>query len=200
MIPDRANQVRQWPFDKLVVILLRQFRRLLDQQGVTVTDAQMQEIAQAAAAHAALPEPAAAIRTGLNALVAQSLEVLSAWDLSFAQSLSTEMSAIAGWETTADFLDIANRKANAEIRISAGSALLLILGETGRASLLIDAIEHDLKALGQLDVDAIIAQRALLHASGIDAQASDWLSALRAWVASQPGQAGHSTTTSPNTT
>lgn len=187
MIPDRAGNVRGWDFDKLVVILLRQFKRLLAERGVDLTDTSIQQIAGAAATRTPLPEPAAEVRAALNALIAESLGVLAGWDLSYARSLTTEMTGIDGWETTADFLDIANRKANAEIRISAGSALLTILGDEQRARLLLETIEHDLNSSGQLDVDAIIAQRALLHASGIDGESATWLDEARAWVAAREG-------------
>lgn len=185
MIPDRANNVSQWEFDKLVVILLRQFKRLLAERGAEMTDAEMRLIGQKAAAREALPEETEAARDALRRIVDESVQVLQGWNLDFATALKTTMTDIPGWESTADFLQIANEKGNAEIRISAGSALLSILGDASRARYCLQAVDHDLQTLDQLDVDAIIAKRALLYASRVDGDADDWRDQVAAWVESQ---------------
>ncbi|GAB4516823.1 MAG: hypothetical protein OHK0046_22760 [Anaerolineae bacterium] len=180
MIPDRAGNVESWPIETLVTILLRQFKRLLS--PVELTDAEMQALGQQVAARDLTDSRLPALRTVLAERVAESEAVLAQWGLNFSQALATTMADIAGWETTADFLTIANEKINAEIRISAGAALLVALGEPRFAPYLIQAIEHDLAAEGQLDVDATIAKRALLFAAQIDPNAADWLAQARAWA------------------
>lgn len=190
MIPDRANNVKNWEFDKLVLILLRQFKRLLEERGVELTDAQMRKIAQDAADRRTLGEHVAAIRAALNTIITESVGVLTRWKLTFAQSLKTAMTDIPGWHSTADFLQIANEKTNAEMRITAGSALLTVLGDSRHAAYLLDAIDHDLNTHGELDVDAIIAQRALLHAADINPDADDWRTRAGAWVRAQASGTG----------
>jgi hypothetical protein len=65
------------------------------------------------------------------------------------------MGDMPGWETTAEFLDIANEKSNAELRISAGSALILVLGDDRYKDYLTFLVENP--ALD--DVSAIMAKR-----------------------------------------
>lgn len=185
MIPDRAGNVENWEMDRLVVILLRQFKRLLDQRGVELSNSDMERIGQAVSQRAAPDEQTRTAAAALLDVIAESEQALAAWDLTFAQSLRTDMNALGGWETTADFLQLANEKINAEVRISAGSALALLLGEARHASHLLTAIEHDLTTRGSLDVDAAIARRALLHAADVAASAPDWLAQVRAWAASR---------------
>ena len=107
--------------------------------------------------------------------------MLARWNLSFQQSLDTEMKDIPGWESTAEFLDIANEKANAELRISTGAALLTALGDPRHAPELLFVVEH-----GADEIDALIARRVLLFASRISPDDPGWLAKLRAWIAQKP--------------
>ncbi|GAB4311843.1 MAG: hypothetical protein Kow00117_04910 [Phototrophicales bacterium] len=182
MIPNRADNVSRWGIDQLTVILLRQFKRLLVQQGVTLTDAQMQQIGADVAANRVLPQEAINVREAIYHLVMQSLAVLEQWELSFYQSLRTEMTDLP-WKTTADFLTLANEKVNAEIRITAGASLMILLGDLRHAQYAVQAIEYDLEAHNTLDVDAMIAKRALLHHLKISPDAADWLYQVRATLA-----------------
>lgn len=182
MIPDRAGNVENWELDKLVVILLRQFKRLLDARQVNLTDDQMQAIGARVASGAVPDDLMRAICDALAAIIAESETVLAGWGLTFARSLATDMNAMPGWETTADFLDIANEKVNAEIRISAGAALMLLLGDRRYARYPLQAAAHDLAVQGWLDVDAMLGRRALLYASGVSADAKDWFDRVSAWV------------------
>ncbi len=183
MIPDRASNAENWELDKLVVILLRQFKRLLDARGVELSNSDMERMGQAVAQRAEPGPQARAAAGALLDIVAESEQLLAGWNLTFAESLRTDMNALGGWESTADFLQLANEKVNAEVRITAGSALALLLGEKRHAGHLLAAIEHDLETLGSLDVDAVIARRALLHAARIAPDAADWLARARAWAA-----------------
>jgi len=185
MIPDRAGNVENWDFDKLLVILLRQFKRLLAERGVELTDAQMQQIGAAVAARQPITatevEP---LHKTMAAIIAESVEVLRGWSLTYVQALNTEMTDMPGWETTAEFLDIANHKVNAELRISAGASLLTALGDPRYAHFLLQTIQYDLDTYNRLDVDATLARRTLLFAAHIDEDAPDWLAQAQAWVAS----------------
>jgi hypothetical protein len=178
MRPDPILAYQSAPLDELLAILLRQYRRPLASHGIHLTDTEAEALAHDLAARAPLSAKALSIRAALVALIDESIGVLARWNLSFAQSLDAEMNDIPGWESTADFLDIANEKANAELRISTGAALLTVLGDTRYAPELLALVER-----GEHDLDAVIARRVLLLASGIDADNPAWLDKLRAWVA-----------------
>lgn len=182
MIPDRAGNVEGWEFDKLVIILLRQFKRPLSDRDITLSNEQVTVIGDDMAQRRQPNADAVAVRAALAEIIAESEAVLAGWDLTFAQSLATEMTDMPGWETTAEFLDVANEKVNAEVRISAGASLMVVLGDAQYAHHLLTAIDYDLRTAGRLDVDAMIARRALLHAADIPLDASDWLAQVRAWV------------------
>ena len=181
MLPDRAGNVEQWEFDKLVTILLRQFKRLLADRDVPLSDSDMQKLGEQVAQKQADPKQLTPLNQALSNIVAESIGVLGKWDLTFAQSLKTDMNTMNNWQTTAEFLDVANEKINAEVRISAGSSLMVALGDYQYSHLLIEAIEHDLATAGNLDVDAMIAKRVLLFASHIDSAATDWLDQVKSW-------------------
>ena len=175
--PDPLAAYQNAPLGDLLAILLRQFRRPLKGQGVDLTDAEAEALAHELAEQRSLSEKSQAIRTALVDLVAESETVLSRWNLTFQQSLDTEMKDIPGWESTAEFLEIANEKANAELRISTGASLLAALGDLRSANDLLFLVER-----GEDDLDAVIAKRVLLFASGINGDDPHWLDQLRAWV------------------
>ena len=156
---DRAGAYRAAPLADLLTILLRQFRRPLKSRVVDLNDADAEALAHTLANRAETDAQGEAIRAALVELVAESEAVLAKWNLTFAESLAAEMDAIPGWETTAEFLDIANEKANAELRISTGAALLVAFGDP--------TYVHPLQALvarGDDDLDSIIAARVLAFA------------------------------------
>ncbi len=177
MLPDRLAAYRNAPLADLLALLLRQFRRPLATRGVDLTDAQDEALAHQIADRADLGEQGQAIRAALIDLIGESEAVLARWNLTFRQSLDTEMNDIPGWTSTAEFLEIANEKANAELRISTGAALLTALGDPRYAPDLLFLVER-----GDDDVDSIIARRVLLFASGIDANDPQWLEKLREWI------------------
>jgi hypothetical protein len=175
--PNPADALHSAPVSDLVVLLLKQFRRLLNQHDISLTTAQMEQIGAQVASGTHAPD-AVALVAALHALVAESESVLrDRFDLSYAQSLASDMNSIGGWETTADFLEIANHKSNAELRISAGASLLVFLGDTRYAEHLFTAIADD---AGMMDVDAMFAKRALSHHTGVDFSAEDWDAQVRA--------------------
>jgi hypothetical protein len=178
MRPDPAAVYRAAPLAELLAILLRQYRRPLASRGIDLTDAQAEALSLAITMRGTLDESAFKLRGALADLVRESVDVLESMHLAFPQSLDTQMSDIPGWETTAEFLEIANEKANAELRISTGAALLLSLGDATYAPELLA-----LAGRGEADdLDGVIAQRVLLLASGIDENDPAWMDKLPAWV------------------
>lgn len=180
MRADPARRAAEAPLDELTALLLRQFKRPLAAQGVNLSDADI--AALSAAVHRAPPPAAAPVRAGLRAAIAESEAVLARWGLTFRQSLQTTMTDIPGWQSTAEFLQIAEEKANAELRIAAGAALLAALGDLAYVPHLLDLIAHDPD-----DLDAIIARRVLTLVSGIAPDAPDWAGQVRAWAEQQGG-------------
>ncbi len=183
MRTNRTAGYERAPLDDLLAILLRQFKRPLLSHGLPLSDSEAAEIASAALRRETLTDKALAVQKALAELVSESEGVLAGWNLSFAQALQTEMSDIPGWTTTADFLDIANEKANAELRISTGAALLVALGDTRSAPHLLTIVARS--GGTDADLDEVIARRVLLFASGIRADDPAWLDKLRAWVGEQ---------------
>lgn len=172
-----ADNLLHAPTADVIVLLLRQFKRLLSERDIDLTTDDMEALAKAAADYQSLPGHGATIKIALEEMVTESLNVLrEQFKLSFAEALATDMSAIGGWQTTAEFLDIANQKSNAELRVSAGSTLLVLFGEAEFAPLLLDVIVDD---AGANDVDGVFARRALAHLARVPADAPDWLEKVK---------------------
>jgi hypothetical protein len=142
------------PLDELLALLLRQLRRPLLSQGVTLTDAECAALARDILSGQPA-DHAEVIRRALLELTRESEAVLARWNLTYGQSLDTPMERIPGWETTAEFLDIANEKSNAELRIAACAALLVALGDPTYAETL------RLLAERAPDLETVIARRVL---------------------------------------
>jgi hypothetical protein len=156
MRPDPIQTYRAAPLAELLAVVLRQFKRPLAAHAVTLTDAEAAEIAARIVAKSDLTPRDLQIRAALTALVQESETVLAGYGLTFAQSLDTAMTDMPGWETTADFLALAEIKTNAELRISTGSALVMALGDARFAAHL-----HTLIARADPDLDTVIAERVL---------------------------------------
>lgn len=179
---NRADNVRGWTIDELVLILLRQFKRLLTERGADLTDSQMRDLAQAVVDKRAdsMGDTLVAVRRALDQIAAESEALLAGWGLTFAESLRMPMEEMPGWDTTADFLSLANEKVNAELRISAGAALRLLFGESAALRDVLTTAKHG--ADDPEDVDAVIAVRALAYYLDADAADSDGvLEAADAW-------------------
>lgn len=177
MLPDRLAAYRAALLGDLLAILLRQFRRPLAGQGIDLSDAEAEAIAHDIAERRAAADQIRALREALAALVEESRGVLAGWNLTFQQSLDTEINDIPGWASTAEFLEVAGEKANAELRISTGGALLAALGDLRYAPDLLFLVER-----GEDDLDAVIARRVLLFAGGISDDNPDWREKLRTWI------------------
>ncbi len=160
VLPDRGAAFRHAPLGELLGVLLRQLRRPLAAHDLVLTDAEAaalgERIAAGLDARAPLDDPA--LVTALTAIIRASEAVLAQWQLSFAQALITPMDAISGWESTADFLEIANEKANAELRIATSAALLTALGALDFRAYLVEVVA---RGAADDDLDAVIAARVL---------------------------------------
>lgn len=177
MIRNRAQNAATWDMDKLIAILIRQFKRPLAERGLIYTESEIISTAQAAANREPITEQTRKLCNAMADVVQESLGVLAAWDLTYTQSLATGMEAMPGWETTAEFLELANEKGNAELRISAGASLMAALSDLRFADMLIACYENGIQ--DPEDVDAVIAKRTLSFALQLDEHAPDWLTRAR---------------------
>lgn len=178
--PDRADLAHTAPLDDLLSVALRQFKRPLAGLDVDLSTADVQTIATAAAAQQPPSPKAVAVRDALVTLVEDSLAVLAGWNLTFQQAMTTDMDAMPGWETTGEFLEIANEKGNAELRIASGAVLLAALGDLRFGDDVLYLATQD-----DGEFENILARRLLLHLSGTDASAPDWAAQVQAWVEQQ---------------
>ena len=178
--PARQSAFNTAPMNELLSVLLRQFKRPLANFDVDLTPQAVTDISEQIAQRQPLTDAAMTIRDGLIQVVVESEAWFSDHDLTFQKSLQTEMGDMPGWETTAEFLDLANEKSNAELRVAGASALVLALGDRQYADYLLFLLENP-----QLDdVNAIMAKRILAFASQTESQMDDddWLAAVRAWI------------------
>lgn len=177
MHTNRTQQLENAPLDELLAILLRQFKGLLATAEIDLTENEIRSLAHTMAEGEPLPDKANAMREALIAMVEESLTVLQQWDFTFEQSLRADMNAIPGWETTAEFIEIANEKGNAELRISAGATLLLALGDLRYANHALAAI-----AINPAELETVAARRILSRLSAVADDADDWLTQVEAWL------------------
>lgn len=180
MPPNPALALLDAPISDLIGLLMKQFTRLLNESGVHLNTQTITKITIDSATHQPLPPNEREVSDGLRHLVAESeAELKTRFSLTFVQALATDMNGIGGWETTAEFLELANVKSNAELRISAASSLLLMMGDAHYAGHAIGVIYDD---NGLMDVDACIARRALCHYANVDPHADNWLAQVKTVV------------------
>ncbi len=165
MRPDRATVLKNAPLEDLIGVLLRQYKRLLAERGTELSEADLKTIAGRIVRRATPDAREQAVRAALIEMVEESSAVLVRWNLTFAQALKTEMGDLPGWETTSDFLEVANEKANAELRIASASVLIAALGDLRYNDHLQAIIEHDPD-----EMEAVTAQR-VLQLRALDDQA-----------------------------
>ncbi len=171
-IPNPAHALLTAPLGELVVVLLKQFRRLLQEGSIPLTVQDMEAYGQAVENNADLPANAPLLKERLLALIAESeTDLLQRFGLTFERALNTDMGGIDGWETTSEFIELANHKSNAELRISASATLLAMFGDATHTAHLWDVINEDKNVW---DVDACLAKRALCHLYSVSPSAPDW--------------------------
>lgn len=179
--PSPDEKLGNAPFSDLIRVLLSQFKRLLADKGVKLTANETLAISKSITNHANHPK-LESIQAVVKHLVNESRDLLwTRWGLTFSDSLKADMESIGNWTTTAEFLEIANEKSNAELRISAGSSLLVAMEDLTFASYLLDVLIHD---DGVMDVDAVFAKRVLLHVSEIQ-DSANWFALVQAWLETQ---------------
>jgi carboxypeptidase Taq len=163
------------PYDELFTVLLRQFKRPMKPYGVDLSDEDAAAVARGIVS--GIPDSHAhPVLDALTGVVSESEVVLSRWGLTFEKALEVKIDEMPGWESTAEFLDLANEKSNAELRIAAGSVLVMVLGDRRY-------VGHVLHlAAGNYAEDTIIAQRALTFASKVELDTPSWLDKVRQWA------------------
>ena len=186
MLPNRTSALENAPLKDLLAIVLRQFKRPLKAGGIDLTDADIERLVESAVERGERNERMGAVSAALLDLVTESEAVLGKWNLSFRESIDTLMEAIPGWASTVEFLEIATEKANAELRISAGSALLAAFGDLSRADHLL-VLTKKSRQPASADLDTVLARRVLLFAAGIDAKDPLWWDKLQAWAKARAG-------------
>ena len=181
----RAQNVWGWTIEELTLILLRQFKTLLAEKEAPLSDTQMKALAERAHQRT-INEGDAIVTAALSRITAESTALLASWGLTFAQSLDTGMTDFMGWDTTADFLSLANEKINAELRICAGSALAVLLGDLMQVPTVMTTYSHGMT--DPEDVDAIMARRVLAFAASIDPRSRDFSASVELWAAAIAAQ------------
>ncbi|MGB1285153.1 MAG: hypothetical protein ACPG7F_01360 [Aggregatilineales bacterium] len=178
--PNPAEKLYHAPLSDLAVLLLKQFARLLTDRDIPLKIPEMTAIGMAIEADNTLPEKSLQLITVLETLIHESeKELQTRFEMTFAASLATDMDAIDNWESTGEFIELANYKSNAELRISAAATLLTLFGVYTHTHHLLTVIAAD---NGIDDVDAVLAKRALTHASGIDIRTQDELVLIHGWL------------------
>ncbi|MCY3778978.1 MAG: hypothetical protein OXG78_01595 [Chloroflexi bacterium] len=159
------EKLNSLPFDALLLMLLDYFRPALEWQAVSLSADEARGIA-AALAEGRRCRSASPLVAAVAEMVETQLRLLrDRWGLDLAGALRADMSDIGPWTTTAEYIEVANIKTEAETQIVLGAALLAAAGRREYADYLIDAVEC---ADGDSDVDAAIARRVLLELRGID--------------------------------
>lgn len=170
MSTDNLRKLVQAPLVEVVNLLLRQCAPWLEAAGKSLDVAQCRDLAIELASDDATAA-AAPLIDNLKALVDSDLtQVLELWRSSFREFLAMDVADIGDWQSTADLLDLANDKAELEQRIVILSALLVICGKREYGAYLLEVIEFD---DGVMDLDAVIARRALMTISGVENLSSE---------------------------
>ncbi|MCY4536615.1 MAG: hypothetical protein OXE52_00130 [Chloroflexi bacterium] len=182
MSSDTREELANAPLREILHLLFRQLDSPLTQRATSL-GANPSQVLLAALEAGEAPDSVKGLAAALIALLDDNLKILrQRLSVDFAGSLAADITQLADWESTADFLSIANEKAQAEQEIVIAAALLVACGSIEYASYLIETLEAD---AGALDVDAVIARRMLLHVGAIDGANTDAPSQARAWLLDQ---------------
>ena len=185
MSTKNLERLTEAPLADILNLLLRQFSEELAEAGLRLGDATINQMSSDLASRRA-SGAASSLVDVLIPLVDDNLNQLnSRWSLRFPEFLAADCSQIDNWQSTAELLELANNKIEIEQRIVTGSALLVICGRHDYAEYLLDVLEYD---MGLMDLDAVIAKRALLHITGVDGARRDWLTRVKHWLRGQSGE------------
>lgn len=148
------------PLAELISLLFQQFNKPFVEHNIDTSPDALHRLTEAAAAHQSLPEMET-IRSVLHTIIRESEATLrDEFGFTFADSLGKTMNDVTGWTSTAEFIDKANTKSTAELRISTSSLLLAFLGDATFVPHLRTVLADDAEAE---DVDGVLALRALQH-------------------------------------
>jgi hypothetical protein len=172
------KNLRAAPDNTLIVLLLKQFKDLLEQHGVKLEAQTIHAIANQAAERQALSDLGEKVKLTLIDIIDESLNLLQErFNLTFAKSLVANAHLLTGWKTPTEFQEAISQKNNAETRIAMGSALLAMLGDTRFVAYVFTTLEHEY-VRGHME--AMLAMRAISHAAETDPGTDDWESKTRA--------------------
>ena len=178
------KNLRTAPDDTLLILLIKQFKGLLEQHGVELDSQAMHEIANLASERQALSEIGEKVKETLLDIVEESLNLLKErYKLSFEKSLTYNANLLTGWKTPMEFQELIAQKNNAETRIAMGAALLAMLGDNRHVQYLFITLEHEY-VRGHME--AMLAMRALSFAAAIDPSTEDWEQSVRAKLLPEP--------------
>ncbi|MFZ4825793.1 MAG: hypothetical protein ACOYLB_00415 [Phototrophicaceae bacterium] len=147
------------PLVDILAFLLKQLRRPLLAHGLSPFDGNEGGWAQRLMGADGTDTALTPLHKALLGVLQESEDQLAQWGMTFAQSLATPMGDMKGWETTAEFLELATLKSNAELRIASVSLVLIWLDALRcRPHLEFIALHPDYDEL-----NSIVAQRILQH-------------------------------------
>lgn len=178
-----AEGLSRAPLGEIIFILLQHFRPCLAEASLTLGADEARDLAVAIASGRPHVKAEPVLRATADRVSGQLDALQARWQLDFAASLRAGMAAVGPWGSTAEYLALANDKAEAETDIALGAALLAAAGRRDYAPYLLDVLDYD---AGASDIDAIIARRILLHISSVDGSRADWLAQLRRWSGNPP--------------
>lgn len=171
-IKNAIKNLRVAPDNTLIVLLLKQFKGLLEEHGVELDTKTMHAVAQQAADCEPLSELGKSAGTALVAIVDESVRLLEErFHLTFARSMVTDANLLTGWRTPAEFQELLTQKNNAETRIAMGATLLAMFGDKRFITYVFTTVEYEY-VRGHME--AMLAMRALSHAAQIDPATEDW--------------------------
>lgn len=152
------------PLVDIVAFLLKQLRRPLLAHGLPPSDGEERGWAQRLIDGDNTDTALLPLRVALTGVLQESEDQLAQWGMTFAQSLATPMVEMSGWESTAEFLELATLKSNAELRIASASLVLIWL-DAPRCRPYVELIalhpHYD-------ELNSIVAQRILSHFSALE--------------------------------
>lgn len=155
-----AAQLSTAPLAELISLLFQQFKKPFVEHDIDTSPEALHRLTDAAAVHQSPPD-GDTIRNLLHTIIQESEATLrNDFGFTFAESLQKTMNDVTGWTSTAEFIDRANTKSTAELRISTAALLLAFLGDATFVPHIRTVLADD---AGAEDVDGVLAMRALQH-------------------------------------
>jgi hypothetical protein len=170
--------LRTAPDETLIILLLKQFKGLLEEQGIELDTTKIRDIAQQATERSALSEEGEAVKTCLLNIVQESIDLLKTrYRAAFKDSMLMNANLIGGWKTPTEFQELISQKNNAEVRIAMGATLLAFFGDTRYIEHVFTTVEHEYV---RGHTEAMLAMRGLSFAAKLDPATEDWMEQVQA--------------------